>query len=153
MITFALIALLSTPQAPAAAAPELHCSKMEVYNVDEEGNGKFEPMDLTVGIYAAEAGGHVAYLFSGDGKKEIKDVKLTTEAADEGRHALAREVSELFFPNVKWEQVSELRIGNVGVEANLQDAAGIMVFEMLSAEKAVLGKFATVGWGFARCGE
>lgn len=135
-----------------AAGPVMQCLDPELYVPNEQGGGKFEPANLAVEIYSAAAPyGWKAEVVAGGQKFTVTDVQVTNATPNEATSW--KDVLEGMAPQVKWETVRSLRIGNVGVEANQQDSGGMFVVEFQGQNSAVLAKLFTMGWSFGRCGQ
>lgn len=152
---FAVFAFFAGLQAASATspAPEMSCLDVQSFQQSDDGSGSFVPTSVSVVIVKSTQGqyGYTALLTDGQSNKqvEVKDVKIASFAAD--KVTQAKEMAEIMLPNVKWSDVQTVRVGNVGVKANQDDAAGVMVYELVAKDNSVLGKLVTMGWSFGRC--
>jgi hypothetical protein len=132
--------------------PEMSCTELEIFVQDQNGNGTFVRNDMQTQILSSNLGkyGLVASISSGGKTSEEKDVQLQivqpTELND------VKEMASLLLPNLDWNTVQSIRVGNIGVEANRKDSAGIFIFELRGQDEAVVGKLAQIGWSVGRCG-
>jgi|GEM_PF-4127966 len=142
-----------TSSAVGAASQNLSCKNIELVQQDDSGKTSFSPTGISVSIEKSSDGkfGYKALISSGNQTVVEKDVKIETALGNQATQV--KELASVMLPTMKWEEVHSVRVGNVGVSANLQDAGGLYIFELVSAKGTVLGKLATVGWGFGRCGK
>lgn len=136
-----------------AQASVISCSQLDTYEQDEKGNGYFQPSDITVEVIASATGpyGFQAIITSGTQTLTETDVDVSTLAASAVNLNL-EELVQLVLPQLTWQDVKSVRVGNIGVKANRDDAAGIMLYELFDGNNVTLGKVATIGWSFGRCG-
>jgi hypothetical protein len=92
----------------------------------------------------------VASISSGGKTSEEKDVQLQIVQPNDVDEV--KEMASLLLPNLDLSTVQSVRVGNIGVEANSKDSAGIFIFELRNQSEAVIGKLAQVGWSVGRCG-
>lgn len=153
-ITFSILTIFAFTSSASAAAPQnLSCKNIELVQQDDSGKTSFSPTGISVLIEKSSEGkfGYKAVISSGSQIAIEKDVKIETALGKQASQV--KELASVMLPEMKWDEVHSVRMGNVGVSANLQDAGGLYIFELISANGTVLGKLATVGWGFGRCGK
>ena len=124
---------------------------MEYFTQNDGGQAQWVRSDLSIVISRDVAGnyGYSAEVSSKGQKTVNRDVKLETVKVENATQA--KEMAAVLAPEVKWSSVAFVRVGNVGVKANGQDAAGMMLFELMSQDMKSLATLATIGWGFGRC--
>jgi len=139
----------------AAEAPVMQCTNIQLAaDMDNTGKIVWQDWDGAVLIYKDPAG---KYGFRAQVTHDSKtEIEMDTEIQLMDRKSL--ENSPLFefamsaYPDFDFEQVTGARVGNVGVDANSDDAAGINVVELQDKSGRVLKKLLTLGWGFGQCG-
>lgn len=132
-------------------AADMSCKDVQMGMPDPSGTVVFSATGLNIEIVSSPKGkyGWVAELTSPQGNATIDDVKIETiKSLDSNLQAMV----SLMLPDVDLSAVAEIRLGNIGVDANTMDAGGFMILELLDATGATLGKAATMGWGAGKCG-
>ncbi len=133
-----------------ASAESLICKDIQAIDYDANNNPIFVSMDLSVEVKSSTKGkyGFIAELTSAGKVETSDDVQLAVYAPSD---IDIQDMVKLLRPDIDYSAVKSVRVGNVGVEANSQDSAGIFIMELLAADGSVLGKVAQVGWGAGNC--
>lgn len=147
IFALAMLALAPPPLSPYV----MECNNVKFFVPEENGGGRFEPSDFTIKIRSSSEGlrGYVADLQRGSETAKELDVEIT-EPAKESVNPVD-EFIELAVPTIRWSDVATVRVGEVGVKQNQDDAGGMAIFELYDKNKALLGKVAQIGWGFGVC--
>lgn len=147
-----LLLLVATMISGTTFADTLTCGDVKMLEFDDNGAGTLVPADVQFDIAPSAAGqyGFEGTITSGGQTQKDTDVQLTTETSVSPD---IQELGTLLIPGIVWTDVKEVRVGNIGVEANLQDSGGIIIFDFLDVNGNTLGKVVKIGWGFAKCGK
>lgn len=133
------------------AAPVMSCVGYEEFVQEEAGNSRWVPTDLSVEIAADKTGKYGYSALVRAEKKEFSITDVTVESVSPKDAGMVKDMAEVMVPELSWQEVAAVQVGNVGVERNLQDSSGIYIFNLISKEGATLSRLATKGWGFGRC--
>lgn len=148
----AMLSLFTSAAMAAKATPIMVCNQIEVFEQDDNGNGTFQPNDLVIEVFTAKNGthGYEGVFTSKSGTHSDLDVDVQNVPPSDLSNV--QDMASILAPQVKWSDVKDVRVGNIGVQANLQDAGGVMIFELIDAKKVVLAKIFQMGWAYGRCG-
>jgi hypothetical protein len=151
MSKYLLILFSLTFSATTRAATQMNCDDIEIYEQDQNGNGTFIKVELSISIEDDSAAPHgFRAKISAQGQtKEVKDVKILQTPGAQSQVIL--DLAKYLLPKLDPADIQNVRIGNVGVKANEQDANGIYIFDLLGADGRLLGKLLAVGWSYGRC--
>ena len=133
-----------------AFAASLTCGDVQLLDYDTNGNPIFKASGTNVEIRADAAGlrGWIAE-FNTSGKIEVQtDVELSMIAISDLDIADLIAVTR---PDINFADIVNVQVGNIGVQANLEDGAGMTIFSLLDAQGGELGKVMQIGWGAGRC--
>lgn len=137
--------------AMAHANPVLVCKDIEIGEPRPGEGFHFRPSGVSVEVAASAKGkrGFIATMSSADSVKVETDVAFSVELpaiADE-----AQQIAEIAFPEVKFASVAKVRVANVGVQANQDDAAGIVLYQLVGKDERAIATLGRFGWGVVRC--
>lgn len=133
-----------------AFAANLTCGNVQMLDYDANGNPIFNASGTDIEIRADVVGvrGWIAE-FNTAGKKEVQtDVELSTVAISDLDIA---DLVALTRPDITFSDITSVQVGNIGVQANTDDGAGMMIFALLDVQGRELGKVMQIGWGAGRC--
>ena len=149
---FIFLAIFLALPAQAALPSLLSCPNILLYQPQEDG-AVFLPSHFSVYVAPSTEGVYGWEAKVNDGTRFFKetDVAVTEVSPDEA--GFARDIAARVAPDLRWEEVHSVIYGNVGVEANLDDAAGMGLFELYDARGHLLAKLAHIGWSLGVCGE
>ena len=136
----------------AANASEMKCTGLKMFNQSSTGQMSLVPSSMTIEVQKSSEGknGFVALLVDGSQTSIEKDVEFQTVLPKQAE--VAKEIAQIAYPNLNWNDVKAVRAANIGATANRQDGGGMLLMELLSSDGKVLARFAQIGWGFGVCG-
>lgn len=151
-----VLSLATSLSAHAASKPLVSCEKIEIFDGTE-----YKPVRFTdIHVFQTAAGYEAQISVSGQSFSQT-DVAVTLETPNSESGKRYREFASFLAPHVRWDDVAEIRVSNVGVKANREDAAGMMIIELFGKDgstlanstlaNSTLAKMVTVGWSGGRC--
>jgi len=142
-------------QSGFASAPLMVCEDIQVMTDLDEATGQpiYQSEKGSVTVLADVNGkyGHAAVVTLNGSVNVEYDTKVQNLTAQDLKEENLQYMLQLAFPDVPTATYVKGRAADIGVEANLDDAAGLVLIELYDAQDKVVAKVLRIGWGFGIC--
>ncbi len=133
----------------------LNCETASVVSDFDEITGVPNFEDVKADLFVvpslnAKYGFRASYIQDGQ-KIEVLDTQYTVEPFSRRKNSDIADLVEAILPNVKLKDIKTIGTANIGVDANQDDQAGMLLTNLFASDGSLLGVVGLFGWAPAKC--